>query len=63
MKVILIEMYFLAETDLLVLSALGTESVCRFVWSEVVTPIAVPPRAIWLPINKKICERFLFLFM
>lgn len=41
----------MAGTDLLVLSVLGRESVCRFVWSEVVTPIVAPPRAIWLPVN------------
>ena len=36
-------------TYLLALSALGrVESVCRFVCSAVGTPIAVPPRAIWL---------------
>lgn len=50
-------MQFLVRTDLLVLRALGTESACRFVWSEVVTPNAVPPRAIWLPVNIKICEQ------
>lgn len=46
-------MQFLERTDLLVLRALETESACRFVWSEVVTPNAVPPRAIWLPGNKE----------
>lgn len=41
------------ETDLLVLSVLGRDSVCRFVCSEGVTPMAAPPRAIWLPVNTK----------
>lgn len=45
------------RTDLLVLRVLGTESACRFVWSEVVTPNAEPPRAIWLPENMKICQQ------
>lgn len=45
------------ETDLLVLSVVGRESVCRLVCSEVVTPIVAPPRAIWLPVNIKPFEQ------
>lgn len=44
------------RTDLLVLSVLGRESVCRFVWSEDATPIVAPPRAIWFPVNTNWCK-------
>lgn len=49
--------HFLAVTDLLVLSVLGRESVCRFDCSEEVTPIVAPPRAIWLPANTDHCKQ------
>lgn len=50
-------MQLLVRTDLLVLSVLGRDSVCKLVWSEVVTPIVAPPRAIWLPVSRESCEK------